>query len=158
MNEIKRVLKIAAWRLFVLDLFRTLAITASAAVLCLIGLLLAERIFGLKVEWPGQWVRAFGAAAAAAATAAVLWSAVRRARGVAVARELDERANLRESLSTALCVARSQDPWAKVVVETARQRAVGVKVNQAIPYVAPKLWPLPFAMALSMLILWFSIP
>src|SRR5262245_58406927 len=132
MNEIKRVLKLAAWRLFVLDLFRTLAITASAGILCLIGLLLAERIFGVEVT-SQNWLRAAGAAAAAAVLAAIIWSAIRRARGVAVARELDERANLRESLSTALCVARSEDPWAKVVVETARQKAVTVKVNQAIP-------------------------
>ena len=158
MNEIKRVLKIAAWRLFVLDLFRTFAITVSAALLGLIGLLLVERIFGLNVTWPRDWERALGVAAAAAVVGALVWSAVRRARGVAVARELDERANLRESLSTAMCVAASEDAWAKVVVETARQKAVTVKVNQAIPYTAPKLWPLPFGMALSMLILWFSVP
>ncbi len=158
MNEIKRVLKLAAWRLFVLDLFRTLAITCSAAILALVGLLMAERIFGLEVSWPQNWTRAFAAAAGAAVVSAVLWSAIRRARGVAVARELDERANLRESLSTALCVARSEDAWAKVVVESARQKAVSVKVNQAIPYAAPKIWPLPFGMALSLLILWFSVP
>jgi hypothetical protein len=77
---------------------------------------------------------------------------------LAVARALDERANLRESLSTALCVARSEDPWAKVVVETARQRAVSVKVGQAIPIAAPRLWPVPFASALVLAILWFSVP
>jgi hypothetical protein len=158
MNEIKRVLKIAAWRLFILDLFRTLAITSAAAVLGLIGLLMAQRIVGLDVSWPTDWERAFGAAAGAALVAAMIWSAIRRARGVAVARELDERANLRESLSTALCFARSEDPWAKAVVETARQKAVSVRVNQAIPYTAPKIWPLPFAMGLSLLILWFSVP
>ena len=58
MNEIRRVLKVAAWRLLVLDLFRTLAVTATAAVGALILLLLAERVFGLAVAFPGDWARA----------------------------------------------------------------------------------------------------
>ena len=158
MNEIRRVLKIAAWRLLVLDLFKTLALTTTAAVIALIGVLLAERIFGLDVQWPATWLKLFGAAAGSALVAAVLWSAARRARGVAVARALDERANLRESLSTALCVAKSQDPWDRMVVETARTKAVGVKVSQAIPYAAPRLWPMPFACVLALAVLWFSVP
>jgi hypothetical protein len=158
MNEIRRVLKVAAWRLLVLDLFRTLAVTATAGVGALILLLLAERIFGLAVAFPDQWLQAAAAAAGGAVLGALVWSAVRRARGVEVARELDERANLRESLSTAMCVASSEDPWAKMVVETARQKAVGVKVNQAIPYTAPRLWPVPLALGLSLAILWFSVP
>src|SRR5687768_11690322 len=124
MNEIRRVLKVAAWRLLVLDLFRTLAVTATAAVGALILLLLAERVFGLAVAFPGDWARAAAGVAGGAVLGALVWSAIRRARGVEVARELDERANLRESLSTAMCVASSEDPWAKMVVETARQKAV----------------------------------
>lgn len=158
MNEIRRVLKAAAWRLLVIDLFRTLAVTLSAAVGTLIAVLLVQRIFGLELRWPGDWSWLFAAAAGGAVVAALAWSTLRRARGVAVARELDERANLRESLSTALCVASSEDPWAKAVVETARQRAVGVKVGQAIPIAAPRLWPVPFAMMLTLVILWFSVP
>src|SRR5262245_4176412 len=128
MNEIRRVLRTAAWRLFVLDLFRTITVTATAAIVALIGVLLAERIFGLNVTWPDMWVKLFAIAAALALAAAIVWSAVRRASTNGVARELDERANLRESLSTALCVSRIEDPWAKVVVETAREKAVSVKV------------------------------
>jgi len=158
MNEIRRVLRTAAWRLFVLDLFRTLTVTATAAIVALIGVLLAERIFGLNVSWPDTWVRLFAVAAGLALGAAVVWSVIRRASTNGVARELDERANLRESLSTALCVAKIDDPWAKVVVETARERAIGVKVNQAIPYTAPRIWPAPFATALAMAVLWFSVP
>lgn len=158
MNEINRVLKIAAWRLFITDLFRTLTITFTGVVLALIGLRLAQQLFGLDLVWPGDWMRAFAAAAGLAVVAALAWSVVRRSRGVAVARELDERANLRESLSTALCVARSDDPWAKVVLETARERAVSVKVGQAIPYEAPRMWPMPFATALSLLIVWYAVP
>lgn len=157
MNEIRRVLKVAAWRLFVVDLFRTLAVMASAAVGALIAVLLAERLFGLLITGR-EWAQIAGVAAGAAALSAAAWSLVRRSRGVAVARELDERANLRESLSTAMCVAGSDDPWARMVVETARQRAAGVKVRQAIPMAAPRMWPVPLAMLLSMAILWFSLP
>jgi len=157
MNEIRRVLKVAAWRLLIIDLFRTLAVMASAAVGAMILVLLAERLFGLAIT--GQdWVRLAALAAGAAVLFAVVWSVIRRATGVALAREVDERANLRESLSTAMCVASSEDPWAKVVVENARQKAMGVRVGQAIPISAPRMWPVPLAMMLAMAILWFSLP
>src|SRR5262245_49355335 len=158
MNEIRRVLKLAAWRLLVIDCFRVLAATLTAAVGVLIAVRIAEQIFGLNIQWPGDWLRLFGGGVGAALLAAAAWSLIRRARTVAVARALDERANLRESLSTALCVAKSEDPWAKVVVETARQRAVSVKVGQAIPITAPRLWPVPFAAMLTLAIVWWSVP
>lgn len=158
MNEIRRVLRQAAWRLLVIDFFRVLAVTLTAAVAAVICVRLAQQIFGLEIVWPGDWMRIFAGAAAGAVLAAAVWSLIRRARGVAVARALDERANLRESLSTALCVAKSNDPWAAVVVETARQKAVGVRVRQAIPITAPRLWPVPLAGVLTLAIVWWSVP
>src|SRR5436190_6847616 len=143
MNEIRRILRVAAWRLLIIDFFRVLAITTTAAIAGLIGVRFAQQIFGLSVAWPQDWFRLFAGVAGLAVLAALVWSGVRRARTIAVARALDERANLRESLSTALCVARSEDPWARVVVETARQKAVSVKVRQAIPITPPRLWPVP---------------
>jgi hypothetical protein len=77
---------------------------------------------------------------------------------VRLAAEVDERANLKESLSTALCVARSDDPWSRNVLETARDKATKVDVRKAIPITAPRLWPLPFAMALVLLILTYTVP
>src|SRR6185369_5227359 len=79
MNEIRRVLRTAAWRLFGLDFFRTLTVTATAAIVALIGVLLAERIFGLNVTWPDLWVKLFMVAAGSAVVAALLWSSIRRA-------------------------------------------------------------------------------
>jgi hypothetical protein len=154
MNEIRRVLKQASLRLMLVDLLRTLAVTLAAAVGALIIALFVERIFGAAVSWIElAWI-----CAAAAVVLAVGWSLFRRHRGVALARELDERANLKETLSTAMCVASSDDPWARVVLETARERAVGVNVRQAIPITAPRVWPLPLAMALALTVLWFSVP
>ncbi|MBL9030397.1 MAG: hypothetical protein JNM80_01645 [Phycisphaerae bacterium] len=158
MTEIQRVLKRAGWRLLVLDLMRTLAVTLTAAVVALMGVLVAERIFGLGVRWPGEWLRLWAIAAGLAIVAALGWSVARRARGVALAREVDERADLRESLSTAMCVERSEDAWARLVVETARERARRVDVRRAIPMVPPRLWPVPLGAVLVLAILWFSIP
>ncbi len=158
MNEIRRVLARASRRLLALDVLRCLALTLSGAIIVLIALLLAQRIFAFEFTFQRDWVRAFAIAGAGALVAAIVWAYVRRRREVSVARELDERAGLRESLSTALCVEREPDAWARVVVETARQRAVGVDVRRAIPIEAPRLWPLAPSLALSMAILWFSVP
>jgi hypothetical protein len=157
-NEIRRVLKLAAWRLWVIDLFHTFAVMLSAAIAALILTLLAQRIFGMAISFPGDWLRLAAIALGAAVLGSIVWSSIRRARGITVARQLDERADLRESLSTAMCVASSQDAWARAVVETARDRATKVDVRRAIPYIAPRLWPVPLALALSMAVLWFSVP
>lgn len=158
MNEIRRVLKAAAWRLWLIDFFRVLAVTLTGAVVAMIAVRIVQQVFGLDITWPQGWGRLFAGAAGAAVVGALMWTLIRRARTVAVARALDERANLKESLSTALCVAKSEDPWAKVVVETARQKAVSVQVRQAIPITAPRLWPVPFAAALTLAIVWWSVP
>ncbi len=158
MNEIRRVLKLAAWRLLVIDLFHTFAVMLSAAMAALILTLLAQRIFGLVIDFPGDWGRIALVALAGAVVGSIAWSMIRRARGITVARELDERADLRESLSTAMCVASSQDAWAQAVVETARDRATRVDVRRAIPYAAPRLWPVPLALVLALVVLWFSVP
>ncbi|MFN0132442.1 MAG: hypothetical protein ACKVW3_07930 [Phycisphaerales bacterium] len=158
MTEIQRVLKRAAWRLLALDLMRTLAVTATGAVVLLMGVLFAERIFGLPVRWPTDWLRLWGLAAGLAVVAAFGWSMARRARGVALAREVDERADLRETLSTAMCVGKSEDAWARLVVESAQEKARRVDVRRAIPLIAPRLWPVPFGAVLALAILWFSVP
>ncbi|MCC6675692.1 MAG: hypothetical protein IT436_00985 [Phycisphaerales bacterium] len=158
MDSIRQVVRAAARRLFLIDVLRTLAVTLTVALSGLILARFTERLFGL--DWSGDaWLKIFIAAPAAALVAAVVWSACRRARLLGAARELDERAGLREALSTALCVESAKDdPWSEVVVETARQRAVAVKVGQAIPITAPRLWPVPFGAALALMILWMSMP
>jgi hypothetical protein len=154
MTEITRVLRVAAWRLFVVDLLARLAVTATAALVGLIALRFADAVWA----WTFSWTVAFAIAAGAAALSAVVWSVAVRVRGIGVARTLDERADLRESLSTALCVASSNDPWSQAVVETARDKARRVVVRDAIPITAPRLAPMPLAAAIALVIAWFSIP
>lgn len=157
MHEVRRVLRKAAFRLFVLELLRALVIGASAGLAGLIALRLTQQIFGLSLT-AGAWWRAAAVGAAVAAAGALLWSLIRRRTALAVARELDERANLRESLSTALCVERQEDPWCRAVVETARDRATRVVMRDAIPYESPRFWPVPLAMALALVITWYTFP
>ena len=157
MTEIKRVLKRAAWRLFVIDVMRTAAVTGSAAIFVLIIARITDFYWPWVATVAGGWLGVAGGAAGAAVVATLLWSALRRARALEVAREVDQRANLRESISTALCVADSDDPWARAVVETARDRARGVNVRRSIPYVSPRLAPMPMAFLLVLAVVWFSL-
>jgi hypothetical protein len=154
MDDIRRVLRLAAWRLFVADLVRTLAVTTAAVLAALILTRLVERIFGLELPWtPIGW-----GAGAAAVLSALGWSTARRARGVAVARQLDERADLRETLSTALCVERSTDAWAAVIIESARDKARTVQVKKAIPITAPRLWPVPLSLGIALAAVCIVVP
>ncbi len=157
MHEIKRVLRKAAFRLFVLDLIRTSVVAASAALAALILLRVVQQVFGLGLG-ATEWISVAAIAAGVAALGTLAWSLIRKHKTLAVARELDERANLRESLSTALCVARQDDPWCRAVVETARDRATRVVVKDAIPYQSPRFWPAPLALALAFAIIWYTFP
>jgi hypothetical protein len=157
MNEIRRVLRTAAWRLFALDLIQTIAIAASVGLVALIILRLVEQVFGLSLGMT-RWSQAAAVTATATLLSATLWSIFRRRPRLAVARELDERARLRESLSTALCVERSDDPWARAVVETARDRARRVDIHAALPIRAPRFWPVPPALLLALAVVWWTFP
>jgi hypothetical protein len=158
MNEIQRLLWNASRRLVLMDLVRTSVWTVTLAMGLVVIARIVERVFGLDWTWAGEWkwITIVGAAGSMATSAA--WTFAARARGVRLAQVVDERAGLREALSTALCVAKHDDPWAKNVVESAREKAVGVDVNRAIPYEPPALWPMPIAAGLSLLVVWFSVP
>ncbi|MDX9911503.1 MAG: hypothetical protein RBS39_06710 [Phycisphaerales bacterium] len=152
--EVRRVVARAERRLLVADLLRTLAVTLSAAVGGLIVLRLVQQVAGMAVAWREVAI----GAGAAAVVCAVVWSVVRRARGVDVARRVDEGANLRETLSTAMCVSGDGSAWSRAIVEDARKAAVGVKVREAVPIGAPRLWPMPFGLGLALAIVWLSVP
>ncbi|NUQ68332.1 MAG: hypothetical protein HUU18_08650 [Phycisphaerales bacterium] len=154
MGDIKRVIRSAAWRLWVGSLLTAVVALAAAA---LVGVTLArvtERTFGLTMAWSEI---ALGALALVV-IGAVVFSVIKRRRQGAVARVLDERAGLRESLSTALSVEQSQDPWAKVVVETATYKAKTLRVRDAIPIEAPRFWPAPIAAGVVLALVWFAYP
>lgn len=154
MDEIRIAVRRAAWRLYVLDLFATLCITATVGAIALVVVRVTDALFILQPDWG----LTFAGAGAASVAGALVWSLVRRARGIEVARELDERAELREALSTAMCVAARNDPWSQAVVESARECARRVDVRASIPYVAPRLLPAPIVALIALGVIWFSLP
>lgn len=157
MREVRRVLRGASRRLLILDFIRFLVITASAGVVAIILLRVVQQAFGLALD-PARWWAAAAITGAGAVLAALLCSLATRRGELGVARVLDDRADLRESLSTALCVERAEDPWSRAVVESARQRAARVDIRGAIPYRAPRFWPVPLALALATVVVWFAFP
>jgi hypothetical protein len=158
MNEVRRVLRLASWRLWLLDVFRTLLITVTVALVLVLLARIVEQVLGLKAKFDPWWRTGFMSAGSAAVGLAVLWSIIRRRKAISVAVELDERAGLRESLSTALYVHKSQDPWANVMIESAQAKAKTVNVSRAIPMQAPSFWPVPLATGLALLLVWIFMP
>ncbi len=158
MTEIQRLLAQASRRLVLVDLVRTFVWSVTVVIVLAIIARIVERVFGLDWTWVGQWKWITLGGAVAACVTALAWTFSTRARGLRLAQVVDERAELREALSTAMCVSKSEDAWARNVVDSAREKAVSVDVKRAIPIEATPLWPMPIAAALSLLVVWFSVP
>ncbi len=152
MNDIKQVLARAAQRLFLIDLLRTLAMS-SFIVLCILFLARLTQKLVPTVEIP--WNLAFLIGAGVSVLGALIWAMLRKPTQDQVARELDDRAGLRESISTALCVDENKDSWSKAIVTDASDRAKRVIVKDALPIESPKHWPMPFAAALAIIAIWW---
>lgn len=154
MDDIRRVLRSASRRLLVIDVLRTLAVSATVMVAVLLVVLIADRALTLTIPWSEVAWWSLGLTAAAG----VLWAVAARARELEVARVVDDRAGLKETLSTALCVEREADGWSRAVVETARERAQRVVVRDALPIRAPSFWPVPAGAALAFAVAFFLLP
>lgn len=151
MTDIQRVLRAASIRLWIIDLMRTLAVTLAFAAGVALLLLAATKLSA----WTVAWSPVLGGLGGGAVVLAAGWSFVRRRRGVDLARVVDERAGLKESISTALVFERAGGGWSRAVVEDAEERARRVVLRDALPYEAPRLWPVPAALALVFAIVWF---
>ena len=101
MQDINRVLRAAARRLWVAGVIQSVVGTLSLVLVLAILLRVAQQLFALTVPWGD--VMLWGAVGAG--VAAVIWATIFRAKPDAVARRVDEGADLKESISTALCVA-----------------------------------------------------
>ncbi len=155
MHEINKVLSAAAMRLAIANFFKGLVYVAAAIGVGLILARIVEQVFALSYAWK---LVAYSAGAAAL-LGGIVWSIAARPSKAAVARRVDEGANLKEVLSTALSIEKMQDdPWARVTVESAVRQARGVRVSQAVPIGAPRFWPVPFALAIAFAIVWIAFP
>lgn len=150
MSEITRAVRAAGRRLFIMEILRALVFSAFIALAFMTLLRITQQLFGFSVDW--RTIMILAGSVTLAGT--FVWSVVARPRDAKSALVLDERANLRESLSTALSIGTPKEPWAQLVVESARQKAATVKVAHAIPIEAPSRWHWPLAALLALGIAW----
>ena len=152
MDDIKKILARASKRLFLIDLLATLAISAFI-VLCVLMLARIAQKLVPTIEIP--WNLTFLIAAGVTLVCALIWSMLRRPNEDQVARQVDDRAGLRETISTALCVDENKDSWSRAIVSDAASCAQRVVINDAMPIERPKYWPMPVAAALAILAIWW---
>ncbi|GAB5497257.1 MAG: hypothetical protein Phyf2KO_23370 [Phycisphaerales bacterium] len=153
MEIINTLLRRAWWRLVLIDMIRTFAVSLTVVA----GLLVVWRLLESVVSVPTTWGVMAGVGAGVAFVFSVAWSIVRTKQGGPVARQLDERAGLRETISTALCVQHEQDAWSRATVEMAGQKAQSVNLREAIPVESPRYWPAPVA-AMALLGILMMVP
>lgn len=158
MSEVRRVVRRAGSRLALIDMFRVLAVALTAALALVLLARIVERSFGLGDTFVTVWPKVWVWAPVAVIVATLIGTFARMKKTGAVAQELDERAGLKEALSTALYIEKAQDAWSQNVVSEAQRIAVGVNVNRAIPMEAPRLWPVPVFTGLALAIAWFAMP
>ncbi|MFK7884500.1 MAG: hypothetical protein AB8F26_10005 [Phycisphaerales bacterium] len=152
MDPIRQVLAHAARRLLVASWLRHTVVMLTIALGLAVAARGAQKLFPtLMIDW--VWV--LPALMAASAGLALVIAAVRRPDTAAIAQTVDERANLRESLSTALCVEEETSPWAKAIVDDAGHRAKRVVVRDAVPIEAPGNSWWPVAACAALLAIWW---
>lgn len=140
MDPIRHVLAQASRRLLLASWVRHSVVMLTIALVLAAGARGAQKLFPtLTVEW--AWV--LPALVAASAAMAFVIALTRRPAQADVAQTVDERAGLRESLSTALCVEQEDTPWSRAIVDDAGARAKRVVVRDAVPIEAPgnSWWP-----------------
>ncbi|MEO1007713.1 MAG: hypothetical protein AAFX79_04055 [Planctomycetota bacterium] len=154
MQSVHRVVRRASRRLFASLLLHRLAVTTLLAII----VLLLVRISLWLVSVPLDPAAAVAIAAALAVAGALVWAMLTRPRGVAVARRVDDAAQLRESLSTAWTIERLDDPWSAAVRADADRRAAGLDVRAALPLRLSRLWQAPPIAAIAVVIIWALLP
>lgn len=151
MDDIRRVIDAAGRRLFLNDWAGRFVVVLTVALGAMVLARIAQKLIPFELPW--VWVGA--GALGAAALVSLVWSVIAKRADDEVARHVDERAGLRESLSTALVVAKSDDGWSRNVVQSAGERAKRVVVRDAVPIAAPRLWAVPAALGLALLAVWW---
>jgi hypothetical protein len=132
----------------------SLVIALAVAVGAMVAALIAQRVFAFPFDWSIAWA----VAGAGAGVFALLVTMLSNPDRAAVARRVDDAANLRESISTALIVGTADDAWSRAAVDSARERAKGVRLHESMPVRAPSNWWVPFAPAAIFVLGWFLLP
>jgi hypothetical protein len=154
MTEVHRLLRKASLRLAIGRFVRWTLLTLTLAVGALGALIVLERLFAISVAWPlSLMLGGLGALVLGAAIALLKWPTQ-----LEVAREVDERAALRETLSTALCVENDDYPWSRAAVAQARDAARRVSMRTTLPPTTPRAWPAPLIAGAVVGVLWLALP
>ena len=154
MTDVRRLLRRAAFRLTLDRLLHAAPVVAALALAAVLVLRLLERLAGVGVNWTVAWAVVAGAFLSVTLAAAL----ARRRSAAEIARIVDERAGLRESISTALGVADRPDGWSRATVEDAQRRAAAVDVRRALPFSRPRGVPAPLAVAGVLAVVWLAVP
>lgn len=153
MDDIRRLLRAASNRLVIADFLRTLVVFATAAAVTLAAVVAVEKLGPWTFDW--QVIVIAAAGLSVLGSGLVAWA--RRARGITLADEIDRRAGLRETLSTALAHETRTDAWSAAVRETAAERSRRVVLRDAVPIGAPRGWRVPVViLAVAGFALWLA--
>lgn len=144
MHDIQRALTTASRRLFLNAFFRAVVVMTTVSASVLLALVAIEKLSPFSFGWAPIGWSALGITLATALLAA--W--IRRPKGIALADELDRRAGLRETLSTAVAlhakeVGNADQAWALAVKESAAERANRIVMRDAVPVRPPRGWQTP---------------
>lgn len=154
MHEIRRVVGGARNRLTLMEWIRALVVLSTAALGGLIVAVVVQRTLGLSFPWPDVFLWT----GVGVLGASVAWALIRRPGVHESARAVDAAADLRESMSTALVLERSSDPWAGAVIETARAKAGGVLLRRSMPVRGPAWWYSPVIAGVALVLAWVAMP
>jgi len=141
MLSVHRLLRRAALWFHVRLWLNALAVALTAAAGAMALTRIFERLLGFPVAWSEAWVVALSGAL----VGSILWTVFTRRTRIEVARVLDDRASLRETLSTALCVEQFDDPWSRAAVLQAESVAQSVRLLRALPAPGARRWGAPLA-------------
>lgn len=112
----------------------------------------AERVLPFTLDW----VMAGSIAAGSAVLLAGIIAWFTRPSRDRLAMLVDERAGLRETMSTAVVMSARPDPWSKAAVAHAEETSRRVVLRDALPIQTPRWWPAPLVLALMVFGLGFT--
>jgi hypothetical protein len=152
MNEVMRVIRQASVRMGFSRFIAALVVLTCAALFACAGMKLAEKLGLMHLAWG----RVLWIAPIVVVVFSIIAAWVRSPSKLAVARRVDEGADLRDSLATALQVQGQNDAWSQNVVEYARHKAIGVEMRRAVPIETPKRWYMVIVAGMALLLAWLA--
>lgn len=155
MSRIERHIAEVRARLTMQHWLNAAAWSALAGVAVVWLALLVQRLTTFAPSKPTYWL--LGVAAVVAAVSCVL-AMRRRPSALSSAIAIDERLGLSEKFSTALLLRRSDDPFARAVVDDAERTASQVDLRGHFPLRVPRVAPYTLAAGLILLLTAWLLP